>query len=50
MGDQVPVDYNPGLIGVELVMPVRLCAPNGPAGPLYPDGVTNGLHLGIGCP
>lgn len=41
---------DPMLANLSFIFQVRLCAPNGPAGPLAPDWATNGLFLRLGCP
>lgn len=39
----------PALVGVEMIFQLRVCAPNGPQGPLDPDWLSNGLFVRIGC-
>lgn len=38
------------LLGLEAVFQARVCAPNGPTGPLFPDWSSTGLMLRLGCP
>jgi hypothetical protein len=45
----VPIPNDVALMGYDLIMQVRLCAPTGPVGPLNPDWISNGLYLRIGC-
>jgi hypothetical protein len=45
----VPLPYVEALVGVELQMQMRICAPGGPVGPLAPDWLSNGINVKIGC-
>jgi hypothetical protein len=46
----IPLPAIPQLEGLELYFQVRLCSPTGPAGPLSPDWLSNGLGVRAGCP
>ena len=45
----VPLPQLPALAGIELIIQMRICSPTGPAGPLAPDWISNGIHVRIGC-
>lgn len=45
----IPIPSLPVLQGRSVILQGRICAPNGPVGPLTPDWLTNGLFLQIGC-
>jgi hypothetical protein len=45
----VPLPDLQALVGLDLIMQIRLCSPNGPQGPLQPDWLSNGLRVKIGC-
>ena len=46
------IPNDPALLGMQYVLQIRICAPNGPPGPLapLPDWATNALLVTIGCP
>lgn len=46
---EIPVPSIAELAGLELIFQIRLCAPNGPQGPLDPDWLSNGLRYRVGC-
>ena len=46
----LPLPADPILMGMEAIVQVRVCAPNGPVGPLFPDWSSSGLMLRLGCP
>jgi hypothetical protein len=45
-----PIPPLTSLVGLEVIFQMRLCAPNGPVGPLFPDWASNGVSVVIGCP